>query len=229
MSASNFCAHDAAVFFDLVKGFSPEALVELRVLKRDRGGALCGFFDRRGDFILACGTHSGHDNVYAGLQSRPQCMLNLAPNELRPLPSTTKAEDIEILQTFFVDIDPVRPRDCASTQSELELAREVAKQIIDWARKQGYRKPLVVMSGNGYHLFFSLPATILTPEKRGEIASKIKCFEKAIKDNFETAAVKIDTVSDFPRIVRVPGTLNLKGLHTEDRPHRLSRIIGGGL
>jgi hypothetical protein len=42
----------------------------------------------------------------------------------------------------------------------------------------------------------------------------------------ETKAVRVDSIHDLPRIIKVIGTVSRKGEHTEERPHRMSRPLG---
>jgi hypothetical protein len=77
--------------------------------------------------------------------------------------------------------------------------------------------PAAIDSGNGYHLYFALPAT-----GPGNLAGLLA----ALSRRFSTPAAKLDTsVYNPSRIVRLPGTLNRKGKPSPDRPHRVCRVV----
>ena len=87
----------------------------------------------------------------------------------------------------------------------------------------GFSEPVRAMSGNGYHLLYRIDV----PNDPGNSARGLieKCL-KVLAALFNTPAVKIDTTNYNPsRICKLHGTLAQKGISTEERPHRMSRIL----
>jgi hypothetical protein len=85
---------------------------------------------------------------------------------------------------------------------------------------RGWIEPVVVMSGNGYHLYYILDlpnddaSTALVTQTLNQLAAK-----------FNNAVVGIDTtVYNASRITKVPGTIMRKGIATEDRPYRMAVV-----
>ena len=69
---------------------------------------------------------------------------------------------------------------------------------------------MVSFSGNGYQLFFKIPEIEITEKNAEEIEEKIQTFEKLLIAKYSNEKVRIDNVGDLPRIMRIPGTWNLK-------------------
>ena len=81
----------------------------------------------------------------------------------------------------------------------------------------GFPEPAMVMTGNGYALWFrvDLPADDAIIER----------FLKSLS-KFDTDTVKVDTSVHNPsRVGKIPGTPTAKGPHTVDRPQRMARLI----
>ena len=57
------------------------------------------------------------------------------------------------------------------------------------------------------------------------IRDRLKAFENHQRQLFATSLVKIDSIFNLSRIIKVIGTLSVKGENTPERPHRLSRSL----
>jgi len=157
----------------------------------------------------------GKRNIYIGLRDRRKDLKRYA-----------RAEDIVGVQSICVDIDPIRPAEVPSTRDELERAIEAALEMSSWFEKEGFVKPWIGVTGNGTALYFAVPWISVTEENAFDIAYSLDNFEKFLRKEFkrllEKLKVFIDSMYDLPRIVRVIGTLNMKGTPTKERPWRLS-------
>ena len=88
-------------------------------------------------------------------------------------------------------------------------------------REQGLPEPIVIDSGNGYHIKYLLDLQN-TSETRLLIERVLKAFDLM----YSTDKVKVDTsVFNPARISKLCGTAAQKGSSSEDRPHRMSRIV----
>jgi hypothetical protein len=88
----------------------------------------------------------------------------------------------------------------------------------------GYERPVMAMSGNGYHLYFCIPEIKLNSSNRDEVEDKIKVFFKYLAERYSDDKVKVDSTWDLPRIVKIIGTKSIKGRDTKDRPFRYSTL-----
>lgn len=122
---------------------------------------------------------------------------------------------------LLFDMDPRREKDANSTDAEHEAAREVAYAILEDLGDAGWPLPVIIDSGNGWHLLFriDLPSEADTHLLLREVIRRVA-------ERFDNAAVEIDRkVHDARRISKLPGTLTRKGPGTPERPHRWARLI----
>ena len=201
---------------------------EVRVIRPGGGGIVgIGFFDDEEAFVRECLRTNAAGNVYVGIQPRPRRLLDLAPNAIRPLKSGAGRKDIEVVTGTVIDLDPVRPKDTASTEEELQQALDAAGAAADWCEAQGLVRPRLMMSGNGAQLWFAVPPITLEDAVRDRVQAELKAFEQTLRERFQSARVHIDSIHDVSRIIKVVGTVSVKGEPTEERPHRLSHALTG--
>jgi hypothetical protein len=195
---------------------------EVRVIRPAGGIAGIGFFDDEDAFVRECCRTNALGNVYAGIQPRPRRMLDLARNAIRPLRQGAGRKDIEWVTATVIDLDPVRPKDQASTDDELRLAIDAAMRAADWCEAQGFARPRLMMSGNGVQLWLAVPPVALGPENREMVQANLRQLEAEIRAEVESDAVKVDSIHDVSRIIKVIGTVSRKGVPSPERPHRVS-------
>lgn len=205
---------------------SEHGVSEVRVIRPHRGIAGIGFFDDEDAFVSECARTNTAGNVYVGIQPRPQRLLDLAPNAVRPLRSGAGRSDIEVLTATVIDLDPVRPKDTASTEEELAAALEAAGEVAAWCEAEGLLPPARMMSGNGAQLWFAFPPIVLDEANREVVQANLKAFEAELRARLENDRIKVDSIHDLPRIIKVIGTVSRKGEPTADRPHRVSTALG---
>jgi len=166
------------------------------------------------DFLRVCKEYSGKYNVYVGINER--------------IPNGTLSKEVIKVKTLCVDIDPTRTngiKEDATTEAELKEAENIADQIINNFEKEGLVKPIKCLSGNGYQLWFAIPIITITNENRQETEDKIKLFIQTLQNKYNNDKVKIDQIGDLARIIKVMGTLSIKGNNTPERPYRLAQPI----
>ena len=161
-------------------------------------------------------------NIYITLgRVKEECFARSQSEHFERNPSTTSDPEIESYRWFFVDLDPVRPAGISSSDSELNLAKELADKVYEYLGEMGFCEPVKAISGNGYHLLYRIDIKNDT-EGRSLIE---KCL-KYLSLIFDTDKVKIDTTNSNPsRICKLHGTLAQKGTSTKNRPHRMSRLL----
>ena len=130
-------------------------------------------------------------------------------------------KDVVARTLLLVDIDRTGTPKCPASASEISAAKSLADQVRTYLSESGWPEPIVVMSGNGYHLYYrltSLPnndtATALCKTTLNHLASL-----------FNNDEVAVDTaVFNASRITKLPGTIMRKGMETEDRPYRMAVV-----
>lgn len=135
--------------------------------------------------------------------------------------TNTKDDDIEGYNWFMVDLDPVRTADVSSSEEELQYSKQKANNVYRFMRELGFQQPIVALSGNGVHMLY--PIRIANTDETREL---VKNAITALAILFNDEHIKIDTVTYNPaRVCKLYGTEAQKGANTQERPHRMSRII----
>lgn len=210
-----------ARFFWRVCKPGADHVIEVLCKPANQGGKIhIGYYDDEDAFVRDIFEYNGLYHILGGIQPRPSHMLDRSPNTLSTGVLGAKAPDIDVIKTIVIDIDTVRDKGIPSTDEELAEALTVADAVRDDMVSRGFMRPMLVNSGNGCHLYLAVPPIKLTPENRRRVSAQINAFEADLRARFSTPKVKIDTISDLPRMIRVPGTMNVKGTSTKDRPHR---------
>ena len=205
------CSNDIGRAYDLLKGSGPlEAFFKKGDTNRTR------FYEDRETFIKeAAFMNSEKFTCYAGIQPRIDGVNASASNE-----------GIKVLHRLYTDIDPDRPDKTNSTDEEKAEAYNVARKIQADFESQGYQKPVIGDSGNGYWVIFSVPEIPINDENRPEIKAKLKAWGEEIIDKYSNKAVTIDDVYDLKRITKIFGTIVFNKPETEGRPQRLANFLG---
>jgi hypothetical protein len=140
------------------------------------------------------------------------------------LPEPTTDADVTGRRYLLIDVDPTRPAGVCATDTEKAAAWEVAGAVrgVMAARLSS---PIIVDSGNGFHLYYQLPAEM--PGGHCDSASDpIARLLAVLARKFDADGATIDTkVYNPSRIMKIPGTWAKKGRNSADRPHRQSRVI----
>jgi hypothetical protein len=143
---------------------------------------------------------------------------------LNPIPPDCKRANKKVVLSrrwLLVDVDAVKPKEVSSTEEEKVKAATVAGAVLEYLSAQGWPAPIMIDSGNGWHLLYriDLPNDALSQQI-------LKSFLYALAEKFTSDAGIIDrSTHDAPRVSKLPGTVARKGPDTPDRPHRLCRIV----
>jgi len=135
--------------------------------------------------------------------------------------TATSKQDIEHRWWLPIDVDCERPSGVSSTNEEKAKAHKKAQDVFVFLRKNGFCTPVVCDSSSGYHILYPIDM-----DNTQESEDCIKAFLEILANNFTDESVKIDTVlHDANRILRLSGTYGRKGRSTDERPHRLAKIL----
>ena len=152
----------------------------------------------------------------------PACSSRKQYNQFLKVTGTaTSKNDIIYRKWLPVDIDVKRPTDISSTNEEKSYAHVKAGDVYRFLQQVGFPTPIVCDSSSGYHLYYpiDIPATT-------ETEKLVKDIYQILSDRFTDERIKIDSqVGDANRIMRLPGTWGRKGRDTEERPHRMAKIL----
>jgi hypothetical protein len=201
--------------------YEPDELLSLVGLEGGRqfGKTAIGFYRDRAAFYRDVARLTGKLNLYINLNRLNPDLYGRAADRFKPY-SVTRFTDSEVVwrPRLCVDLDPVRISGINSTESELQAALELGASIRDYISSEWNVAVLPIHSGNGVQLLFKIDEP---PQSR-----LVETFLKHLHEKFSTETVKVDTsLTDLARIVRLPGTLNMKGDHIPERPRRMSQIL----
>ena len=148
-------------------------------------------------------------------------MLNPFPVGLGRPP---RFKDILSRRWLLIDVDPIRPKgekDVNATDEEKAECGKVTCEILTHLEDLGWPRPVMVDSGNGWHLLFriDLPNTDLA-------RILLKDVLAWLGDKFDSDKAKVDrAVHNANRISKLPGTWARKGPEEPSRPHRMAHLL----
>lgn len=196
--------------------------MELRVLNAGRDGTISGYFSDPAKLLQAALSVDGKGpGVYFTLNRLPADLLARANNTVKTRVRAASVDtDIIHRDWFLFDFDPKRYTGISSTDAEHQAALDCARDARNTLTGIGWPLPLLGDSGNGGHLIYRID---LAPE---DSAPLIKSVLLAAAQRFSEPGIEIDkSVFNAARISKLYGTTVRKGDATEDRPHRISRIL----
>lgn len=200
----------------------PGEVFEVRVPKT-KFGTISGYFD---DTTLAASLiareNGKHQAIYMTVNPVQPALIARNANRLEHGSQTTSTDaDIAKRRWFLVDLDPKRPTGISSTDGELARCEQMAAMIIEWLSSMGWPEPMIALSGNGVHLMFR------TDDPNDDAArTDYECALKMMSSIFSDDYVIVDTTAfNAARVWKVYGTISAKGSSTEERPHRVAKIV----
>jgi len=123
---------------------------------------------------------------------------------------------------ILVDVDRRSGTKQPATQLELEQAEAMAHAIVVLLVAEGFPKPYIVMSGNGYHVYVPLDGW----PNNDDTKYLVKRFLEHLGELFDSETHKVDTtVHNASRITKMIGTVARKGKESVGRPYRKAEII----
>lgn len=194
-------------------------LIELRIL-----GAGSGLFDDPSKAVNICAQYSGLRPVYFGLNPRKaESLTERSINEIS-YGRAFGSKDVETYNWLLLDLDSARPSEekgQSASAEEIERTTVVFKRIFTFLKRKDISF-LVGFSGNGMHFLIRLVPQPVTDEFKQKMKAVLNWFDSG----FSTDSVKVDvSVHDPARICKSYGTKAIKGISTEERPHRLAHLF----
>ena len=178
--------------------------VELRGLAPN-GKTASGLFDDLEPLRRAIDAGRTFANLYITIQ-RPRAQA--ATNRLTAGASGLRNQDIEHYVRLAFDLDAVRPTGTAAPPELVAACEESAVQLTRTLHRHGWPLPARTLSGNGAHLTWR---TARLPADE-ELRADLKVIYAGLAAEIDSPEVHFDqTVRNPGRILRVPGSLNLKG------------------
>jgi predicted transcriptional regulator len=186
-----------------------------------------GFFDNLADACRLVGLlHVQRPpGIYVTLNPVHPSLLARSCNQiLHPARHTTSDADILQRDWLLIDIDPVRRAGISATESEMQVAIDLANRMRDDLSSNGWPSPLLCCSGNGSYLLYrvSLP-------NDDQSTDLVRRTLIGLGARYDTDAVKVDRSTFNPsRIAKLIGTYARKGENFKGRdsvparPHRQS-------
>lgn len=197
-------------------------LVEIRIVDNNKKGTYSGYFTDV-DTLLNAIRRYDNCNIYFTLNSiLESCYSREQRDRIVTRPKSTTS-DIEIVgrDWCLIDIDCEKPSDTNSTDEEKEAAKEIVNNVYKFLRDEGFTKPIVCDSANGFHLLINMNMAN-TPEN----TQTMKDFLQVLDMLFSTDKVKVDTTTfNASRICKLYGCYSRKGSDTPERPQRESKIL----
>jgi hypothetical protein len=166
----------------------------------------------------------GEANLYFGLNPvKPDTVPPREASLFTRVSRATRDRDVLAYSMFVVDVDPERmPRDRAATDAEKAEALALATTIRGELRAANI-EPLFADSGNGYHLL--VPLVPVPGDGVPGAAREVHAILRALDGRFSTKAARVDTsVYNPSRILKLYGSLAMKGENTPEHPHRIASI-----
>lgn len=201
---------------------SGEELVEVRIVDNAYKRTYSGYFTDV-DTLLNEIRKYDNCNIYFTLNAiNPACYDREQHDRIVTKPkSTTSDNDIVGRDWILIDIDTKKPSDTNSTDEEKEMAKEVVNNVFKFLRDEGFEKPVVCDSGNGFHLLYKIAM-----KNNNENTTICKEFLQVLDMLFSNPNVEIDcTTFNSSRICKLYGTFSRKGSNTKKRPQRESKIL----
>lgn len=201
---------------------SGEELVEVRIVDNAYKRTYSGYFTDV-DTLLNEIRKYDNCNIYFTLNAiNPACYDREQHDSIVTKPkSTTSDNDIVGRDWILIDIDTKKPSDTNSTDEEKEMAKEVVNNVFKFLRDEGFEKPVVCDSGNGFHLLYKIAM-----KNSNENTTICKEFLQVLDMLFSNPNVEIDcSTFNSSRICKLYGTFSRKGSNTKKRPQRESKIL----
>lgn len=198
----------------------PDELFEIRIVGETRTWS--GYFYDVEEAIRQLQPFDNENIYYSVNEVKQACASRAQFNCFKQVKGTATSEnDIEHRWWIPIDVDCIRPTGVSSTNEEKDMAHRKAQEVFVFLRNEGFSDPIVCDSSSGYHLLYPIDIDN-TPEDK----ETVKAFLETLSNRFTDGRIKIDTVlCDANRIIRLPGTFGRKGRSSEERPHRLARIL----
>lgn len=201
-------------------------LFEVRVIYNSKQ-MYSGYFKTADDLIKAFNKDIrdyANCNIYITLNSLNEaCYSREQQNFFKKNAKATSSDnDVVGYDWLFIDVDPKRPTGTSSSDDQIAAAKEIGNKVYSFMKNIGFYDPLFGFSGNGVHLLYRIKM-----KNSDENRELIKKCLNVLDMYFSDEEIQIDLKNFNPaRVCKLYGTQAQKGANTEERPHRMSMVIG---
>lgn len=198
-------------------------LTEVRILGSNK--TFSGYYTDVETLLRDVKQYDGY-GIYATINAvKEACYSRLQHDCIVQKPKeTTSDNDIDFRSIVLIDIDPKRTSGTNSTDEEKHLALVKAREVYKFLLAQGFEKPVVADSANGYHIYIRV-CIANSPEATALIKRFLEALDMLFSED-EDGKPKIDTsVFNASRIAKIIGTTSNKGANTKQRPRRPSSFL----
>ncbi len=150
---------------------------------------------------------------------------------LNPVPAdlehTITSAHVSRRRWLLIDVDRNKEHapDDSATEKEHEQARALASEVRTYLEGQCWPAPLLVDSGNGFHLLYRIDLECGPPSKC-PAQKLIAGVLKRLAERFDGKRGLIGAeCHDARRIAKLPGTWARRGAQTTSRPWRMCRLL----
>lgn len=162
----------------------------------------------------------GEANFYFTMQPVKAAVLARSAYELTRSKVTTNDQEIIAYTLFAVDVDPVRPSGICATSEEKREAKKTIEAVAAWFAERDI-DCFFADSGNGFHLL--IPTITYTDV--AQASANAHTLLQLLDKEFSNDKATVDTTIYNPgRILKLYGTLAMKGSSLPDRPHRYAKV-----
>ncbi len=139
-------------------------------------------------------------------------------------PRAVHVPDVDRRRWLLIDVDRKKTdetKESNATQAEKHDASAVTTAIWRYLSAAGWPCPVLVDSGNGWHLYYRVDLPNVPASQK-----LVRAILYALGDRFDTDRANVDrSCHNANRISKMPGTWARKGPHSEERPHRLAHLV----
>lgn len=198
-----------------------DSVIELRAISKQPGMSTRSFIFKAKEFPSEAACKTAFERKAVELNDAGfNCYFVINPINPDFSGRSVKDADIACRTTLLVDIDRDGDTKDPATDEELKQCKLVANLVVQWLRENEEDPLAVVMSGNGYHLFYRLDLP-----NNDSSTHAIKALLNGLAAKFDNEHAKIDQcVYNASRIAKIPGTVSYKGAATDYRPFRRSYL-----
>jgi hypothetical protein len=187
------------------------------------GSTIAGWFDD-GQRLIDEARRLRGVSGYVTFNPARSDLLARSDNRLTRARHTTRDDDVLCLRWLYLDIDPLRPAEISSTDTELHAAIARRDAILgdhpEFAASGAWG-----CSGNGAWILVRLADYPNDSQHAALLVEALAALDQQYSDNI----VRIDTATANPaRLIGLPGTLKAKGCNRPDRPWRRVTLDGSG-
>lgn len=128
---------------------------------------------------------------------------------------------IGALTCFSLDIDPERPKGTAATEAQRQQARRAAEKILAVAPGGA-----LLDSGNGYQIFYTWVPVAREEAFYESFAKKAATWTDSLRPLLAESGCVLDSIHDNERLVKLAGTVSVKGAPDQWRTARFVSAAG---